>query len=103
MRHDLDLLEPYFTDMLEGGKTFEVRQERPDRRFAVGDILVFHHHDDPARTFLRRVRYVLRTAGAYGLDADWCVMSLDPVDRAEAYREMVRLNRLTELDRDLTR
>lgn len=95
-RHKLELKEPYFTDMAEGRKSFEVRQERPGRRFEPGDVLVFKHSDDPKRTFQRRVTYVLRDMSWYGIPDDIAVLALDPIDTRDAYREMVRIGQLAD-------
>lgn len=81
--HHLELIEPYFTDMREGRKTFEVRDEREDRQFNVGDVLIFHDSIDWAKAFRRQVRYVLRDAERFGVQEGTVVMGLEAFYRHE--------------------
>lgn len=83
--------EPYFSDMREGRKTFEVRLERPGRKFNPGDLITFVSDRDASQTFRRRVTYVLRDMEWYGFPQDMTVLALDPVEPIELYREMARL------------
>ena len=82
--HRLELIEPYFTDMAWGHKRFEVRREREDRRFEVGDTILFVDQFDEERAFLRTVIYVLRDMEWYGLPEDIVVLGLrDPTPGAK--------------------
>ncbi len=75
--HELELHEPYWTDMIEERKMFEVRRERLGRRFEVGDIITFVDGRVPGHSFKRRVTYVLRDMGWYGLPDDVAVLGLE--------------------------
>jgi ASC-1-like (ASCH) protein len=51
MTHELIVLDRYFQKIIDRRKTFEVRRERQDRRFAVGDILeLYEVTEDLERT-----------------------------------------------------
>lgn len=71
MVHELKIRPMYLGDLVEGTKTFEVR-ERRDRNFQVGDTLRFRH-DGYAYDF--EVTYIL-DGPAYGLKAGHCIMSV---------------------------
>lgn len=78
--HRLPLVEPFYTDMVEGRKTFEVRRERAGRRFEVGDIITFVPFGDAPGSFERVVTYVLRDMSWYGLPEDIVVLGLEVKD-----------------------
>ena len=65
--HTLKSVEPFWTDVNEGRKTFEVR--RNDRDFRVGDVLELVNTADPSRKLRRRVVYViyLEACASHGL------------------------------------
>lgn len=77
--HELKCVEPYFSEVREGRKTFEVR--RNDRDFSTGDILYLRSFDESlargydGRSLAVIVVYTLR-GGAFGIDADYCVMGI---------------------------
>lgn len=69
----------YFTALLEGSKTFELRKD--DRDFQVGDTLVLQEYNPlneelSGRDTFRRVTYVLRDAEQFGLRAGYVVLGL---------------------------
>ena len=76
--HDLKTVQPFYFDVVEERKTFEIRKN--DRDFRIGDILLLHEWDDSrgysGHYCVRRVTYLVQ--GVYGLPADVCVMSLEP-------------------------
>jgi uncharacterized protein DUF3850 len=72
MLHQLKTVEPYWTDVYEGRKTFEVR--RNDRRFQVGDVLELQNAGT-GRAILREIGYILR-GGQFGLDEGFVVLGL---------------------------
>lgn len=41
--HDLKIIEPYYTQVLIGNKTFEIRKN--DRNFKVGDTITLRKYD----------------------------------------------------------
>ena len=61
VRHRLKTREPFFSDVADGRKTFEVR--RYDRPFRVGDELELVNEADPGQVCVRRVVYLLRVDG----------------------------------------
>lgn len=42
MRHDIKILPEYFDKVIDGSKTFEIREN--DRDYQVGDILFIHEY-----------------------------------------------------------
>lgn len=92
-RHELKTWQPYFQDVLDGGKTFEVR--RADRPFAVGDVLwlrefmpVFAGKSSThakawghpvgqfsGRTLEREITYML-PGGQFGIEDGYVVLGL---------------------------
>ena len=74
--HELKTLPEYFTAVLSGVKTFEVR--RDDRPYKPGDVLMLREYDGAeytGRTCGADVLYVLR--GEYCRDG-YCIMSIKP-------------------------
>lgn len=51
-RHELKTVNPYFSEVWNGNKKFEVR--RNDRFFAVNDILILREYDPLAATYSGR-------------------------------------------------
>lgn len=77
-RHVLKTWPEYFEKILDGTKTFELRED--DRGFDVGHELVLVEYSPVAdmltgRKVIRRVTYIMR-GPSFGLDAGWCVMAL---------------------------
>jgi len=72
--------QPYFEDMSEGLKTFEVR--RDDRDFSKGDLLHLREWNAAltrgytGRSCIRTVSYVL-LGGAFGIETGFVVLGLD--------------------------
>jgi len=84
-QHELKTISPYFEDIQDGRKTFEVR--RADRAFQVGDELILQHYDPKKQQYLgpevhRFVTYILKGTGFLesdymGIDHSYVVMSLE--------------------------
>jgi hypothetical protein len=77
-RHVLKTWPEYFDKILDGTKTFELRQD--DRGFEVGNELLLCEYSPvcdqlTGRKVIRKVTYIIRGPG-FGLNADWCVMAL---------------------------
>ena len=93
MIHHLKTIDPYFTHVLSGVKTFEVRAN--DRDFQVGDILKLNLWDEIEHRFTGAYCYVAVTylfdlsqwAGATLLVGRFVVMSIrvlpDPTKKPE--------------------
>jgi hypothetical protein len=81
--HELKCVDPYYDDVAEERKTFEVR--RADRDFRVGDILLLRQWDERGGYSgwwcQRRIRYRL-DGGQFGIDPGWCVLGLEDVSPA---------------------
>lgn len=80
MRHELKTINPYFTDVWEGIKTFELRKN--DRGFKNGDKLLLREYDENKgysfREISATVSYVL-LGGIYGLSEGFCILSLKSI------------------------
>lgn len=92
MNHDLKLTPPYFQAVMEGRKTFEVRQN--DRGFQAGDSVTLKEWDEnmprPAdflhmhhqnwkltgRTIVKKIGYVT----GFEQRPNWVVFSLLPIE-----------------------
>lgn len=88
-RHVLKSWPEIFQPMLEGTKTFDVRND--ERRFNVGDTLVLREYDPKTgnysgREIKREVMFVLMGGGAgstppyHGVARGFVVLSLTPVE-----------------------
>jgi len=75
--HHLKTVEPHFTHVATGLKTFDLRKH--DRPFAVGDVVdllqVNGELKPTGRRLQRRITHLL-TGPVYGLAEGWCVLSL---------------------------
>ncbi|QLF85104.1 hypothetical protein [Nostoc phage YongM] len=61
VRHELKTVNPWFTDVLEGRKNFEIRKN--DRGFEVGDLLILREwtgNNYTSRRVEKIVSYILR-------------------------------------------
>lgn len=82
MVHKLKTVQPFFTEVKEGKKKFELRKN--DRDFKVGDILILEEYDpedkdEPSqgysgKLFAVRVDYILENYT--GVEAGYCVMGI---------------------------
>lgn len=76
MTHKLKILPEYYNAVLSGSKMFEIREN--DRNFNIGDILNLMEFDGEKyteRELKVKVTYILY--GGYGLDRNWCCMSIE--------------------------
>lgn len=78
--HHLKTVQPFFSEVKNGTKTFEIR--RNDRDFQVGDEVYLQEYDLQKNTFSGQevrgiITYVLKDWK--GLDADYCVFSFEVV------------------------
>lgn len=77
MIHELKILPHFFTDVIKGEKTFEIR--RNDRPFQKGDLLALNEHDGQHYTgnsCLVYVDYILHNPGY--VKKDMVVMAIKP-------------------------
>lgn len=82
--HDLKTINPYFTDVWEFRKTFEVRLD--DRGYKLGDILNLKEYDPETDTFSGRefqglVEYILKDYEA--LSPGYVVMRFEYISRSD--------------------
>jgi len=80
--HDLKTIQPYFDEVLNNSKTFEIRKN--DRDFKVCDLVVLHEYDPNTKTYSGRkitgdITYVLNEFE--GLKDGWCIFSIDTFPR----------------------
>lgn len=79
--HVLKIWPPFFEDVSNGVKTFEVR--RNDRDYQVGDIVVlkeYHHNYDmyTGREVRRRICYLLD--GYTGIAQGFCIFGIEKIE-----------------------
>lgn len=85
----LKCIQPYFNDIWEGIKKFEVRKN--DRNFSEGDILALHEISDSEfwpRIIYLQITYLL-PGGNFGIDPDYCVIGFNIFP--ETYQEKADL------------
>jgi len=76
--HELKTYDKYFDDIVNGNKTFEVREN--DRDFKVGDILILCEYlpvknVHTGRQVAREIKYILK-GGRFGIKKGYVVMGL---------------------------
>jgi len=76
--HELKLIQPYFNEVRNGTKTFEIRKN--DRDFQVGDIVILKEYnadwtigEKTGNEIEVRITYILKSF--VGLDDDYCIFS----------------------------
>ena len=76
MTHELKIITPYFQDVRDREKNFEVRFD--DRNFQAGDTLVLKEWADgqyTGREANREITYILH-GGQFGIEKGYVVMSI---------------------------
>lgn len=76
--HDLKTTDPYFSEIVSGNKTFEVRIN--DRDFRAGDLLILKQYDNKLNCYTGNhcfvnVTFILQ-GGSFGIHKDYVVMSI---------------------------
>jgi hypothetical protein len=74
--HELKTLDPYYKEVAQGKKTFEVRKF--DRDFALGDYLHLREYNGQqysGDSTIVQISYIL-TGGNFGIDKDYCVLGI---------------------------
>lgn len=79
--HELKVYKEYFSLILSGNKSWELRKD--DRDFEKGDELVLKEYDKSELQFTgrflhRKVDYVLK-GGQFGLEEGYVIMSLSKI------------------------
>lgn len=82
MIHYLKTWPPYFEEVYQGKKNFELRKN--DRNFQIGDILVLQEwtaetEQYTGREIAKKVEYVLE-GGSLGLEEGYVIMALSMVE-----------------------
>ena len=77
MIHDLKTIPPFFNEVKDGTKTFELR--RNDRNFRVDDVLLLREYLPESNTYsgretVRRITYVL--TGFAGLEEGYAILGI---------------------------
>ena len=77
--HELKIAPRWYEDVSRWQKNFEIRSCK-DRDFKVGDTLILKEWDKGKFTdrpnLIRKVEYVYKGDGTYGLSEDWCILGL---------------------------
>ena len=81
--HYLKTWPEYFSRVLQGQKTFELRKN--DRDFQVGDVLILQHYVPEDKAYGGDeihvyVKYILHGPG-FGIKKGYCVMSFEKIDK----------------------
>ena len=74
VNHELNCFQPFFDDVWNGFKNFEVRKH--DRFFQVSDTLLLREYPYTNRAVHARIIYIL-DGGQHGIDAEYCVLGLN--------------------------
>lgn len=77
MIHELKITPELFNDVFYNGRNFLIR--RFDQDFQLGDIVKlseWYKGNFTQRATARRITYILRGDGSYGLSPDYCILSI---------------------------
>jgi len=79
MTHELKTIQPYFDEVANGNKTFEIRKF--DRDYKVGDFLKLMEWNMEGHFFtgnyrIKEVTYILSDAYDFGLIDGYCILGL---------------------------
>lgn len=77
--HRLRTWPEYFAALRSGAKTFELRKDDRNPRFAVGDTLYLDEFNPENATYtgnveVRQISYILRDVPEFGLKPGFCVI-----------------------------
>lgn len=77
MTHALKTIAPYFTDIKDGVKLFELRKF--DRDFKVGDQLLLQEYNPVDKKYTGEeisvtITYILQNAEKFGLKKGYCIL-----------------------------
>lgn len=76
MTHELKILPEYYSKVITGEKTFELRKD--DRGFQEGDYIILREINNGKYTGRRtdpiRISYILRNCKDYGLQDGFCIL-----------------------------
>ena len=80
--HEIKISPVFFKDVSIGIKPFELRVN--DRNYQVGDCLVLEEFNGKytGNETIKIVTYML-IGGQYGIDKNWCVLGLRPIQEHE--------------------
>lgn len=78
MEHELKTIQPYFDDVKNGVKTFDLRNNF--RNFQIGDILILKEYSANSgytgQEIRKKVSYILKDCPHFGLQEGFCIMGL---------------------------
>mgnify|MGYP003677871501 CR=1 FL=1 len=77
MEHELKILPPFFIELINGNKNFEIRKD--DRDYKVGDTIILREFNDgtyTGRECSRKISFLLRGAEQYGLKNGFVILSI---------------------------
>ena len=79
MEHEVKILEQYANLNNENKKPWELRKN--DRNYKVGDWIRFHIIDDETKkptgfSYRRKIIYLFE-GGEYGIEKEYCIMTLE--------------------------
>ncbi|MBH1941658.1 DUF3850 domain-containing protein [Mobilitalea sibirica] len=77
--HDLKCFNPYFQDIWDGKKNFDIRKN--DRDYQVGEMLVLREYSIAAgyrgRAMHKKIGYILKDCPQFGLQEGYCILGLE--------------------------
>jgi hypothetical protein len=82
--HEIKTINPYFSDMWNGNKPFEIRRE--DRGYNLGDVLWSREYNPNDNTYTGRemlcsVDYMIAPGEFAGLSPGYCAMGCEVLQR----------------------
>ena len=103
MIHELKVHPPFFQQIYDGLKTWELRKDDRVPRFEVGDELYLREFDPERAVFTERsmitaVPYVARGLERFGLPSDHCIMSVQYLGSSMEEEEIRNQNEGERLD-----
>lgn len=102
-KHELKIWPEYFKQSQLGHKNFELRLN--DRDFKVGDLLLLKEWDPEKKEYtneylIREIMYILKKPG-FGLEANYCILSLRAVFCKACKYCIIRENPYTNIRKDM--
>ena len=80
--HDKKLIQPYFDDVWNGNKTFEIRKNDCD--YQIGDFLILHEFDKKTDKYTGDwilTKIIYKIENFVGIEQGYCVLGIKVLER----------------------
>lgn len=85
MTHTLKTIQPYYSKVESGEKTFEIR--RNDRPFKVGDTLILQEYIALTKTYTgeevkKKITYIFNGSSDFGMYTDFVILAIKEIEKS---------------------